>query len=60
MHGNGGQVLLRARPPAKPTRHSPEAQQMADGQGEAAWGTSGEDSTRTDKGISTDIRKSHA
>lgn len=27
---------LQARPPAKPARHSPEAQPMADGQGEAA------------------------
>jgi len=31
---------LQARPPAKPARHSPEAQPMADGQGEAAWGMS--------------------
>jgi len=29
---------LQARQPAKPARHSPEAQPMADGQGEAAWG----------------------
>jgi hypothetical protein len=29
---------IQARPPAKPARHSPEAQPMADGQGEAAWG----------------------
>ncbi len=33
---------MRARPPAKPARHSPEAKPMADGQGEAAWGTSGQ------------------
>jgi hypothetical protein len=33
---------LQARPPAKPARLSPEAQPMADGQGEAAWGTSGQ------------------
>jgi len=33
---------LQARPPAKPARHSPEAQPMADGQGEAARGTSGQ------------------
>jgi len=33
---------LQARPPAKPARHSPEAKPMADGQGEAAWGTSGQ------------------
>jgi len=33
---------MQARPPAKPARHSPEAQPMADGQGEAAWGTSGQ------------------
>ena len=32
----------RARPPAKPARHSPEAKPMADGKGEAAWGTSGQ------------------
>jgi hypothetical protein len=32
----------QARPPAKPTRHSPEAQPMADGEGEAARGTSGQ------------------
>jgi hypothetical protein len=25
-----------------PPRHSPEAQPIADGQGEAAWGTSGQ------------------
>jgi len=31
---------LQARPPAKPAQHSPEAQPMADGQGEAAWSTS--------------------
>jgi hypothetical protein len=31
---------LQARPPAEPARHSPEAQPMADGQGEAAWDTS--------------------
>jgi len=29
-------------PPAKRARHSPEAKPMADGQGEAAWGTSGQ------------------
>jgi len=34
--------LLQARPPAKPARHSPEAQPMADGQGETAWGVEGE------------------
>jgi len=33
---------LQVRPPAKPARHSPEAKPMADGQGEAAWGTSGQ------------------
>jgi hypothetical protein len=33
---------MRARPPAKPARHSPEAKPMADGQGEAARGTSGQ------------------
>jgi hypothetical protein len=33
---------MRARPPAKTARHSPEMQPMADGQGEAAWGTSGQ------------------
>jgi len=33
---------MQARPPAKPARHSPEAQPMADGQGEAACGTSGQ------------------
>jgi len=33
---------LQARPPAKPARHSLEAKPMADGQGEAAWGTSGQ------------------
>jgi len=33
---------LQARPPAKPARHSPEAKPMADGQGEAAWSTSGQ------------------
>jgi hypothetical protein len=33
---------MQARPPAKPTRHSPEAKPMAYGQGEAAWGTSGQ------------------
>jgi len=33
---------LQARPPAKPARHSHEAQPMADGQGEAAWVTSGQ------------------
>jgi len=33
---------MRARPPAKPARHLPEAQPMADGQGEAAWGTNGQ------------------
>jgi hypothetical protein len=27
----------QARPPAKPARHSPEAQLMADGQAEAEW-----------------------
>jgi len=36
---------LQARPPAKPARHSPEAQPMADGQGEAARGTSGQVNT---------------
>ncbi len=35
-------LQLQARPPAKPARHSPEAQPMADGQGEAAWGAEGE------------------
>jgi hypothetical protein len=30
---------MQARQPAKPARHSPEAQSMADGQGEAARGT---------------------
>jgi hypothetical protein len=29
---------MRARPPAKPARHSPEAKPMADGQGEAGLG----------------------
>jgi len=33
---------LQTRPPAKRARHSPEAKPMADGQGEAAWGTSGQ------------------
>jgi len=33
---------MRAHPPAKPARHSPEAKPMADGKGEAAWGTSGQ------------------
>jgi len=33
---------LQACPPAKPSRHSPEAQPLADGQGEAAWGTIGQ------------------
>ncbi len=33
---------MQARPPAKPFRHSPEAQPMADGQGETARGTSGQ------------------
>jgi len=33
---------LQACPPAKPARHSPEAKPMADGQGEAARGTSGQ------------------
>jgi len=33
---------LQARLPAKPVRHSPEAKPMADEQGEAAWGTSGQ------------------
>ena len=33
---------LQARPPAKPARYSPKAKPMADGQGEAAWGTSGQ------------------
>jgi hypothetical protein len=48
-----GPPAMRARPPAKPARHSPEAKPMADGptchcearagrQGEAAWGTSGQ------------------
>ena len=35
-------LQIQARPPAKPARHSPEAQPMADGQGEAAWGAEGE------------------
>jgi hypothetical protein len=35
-------LQIQARPPAKPARHSPEAQPMADGQGEAAWGAKGE------------------
>ena len=34
--------VMRARPPAKPARHSPEAKPMADGKGEAARGTSGQ------------------
>jgi hypothetical protein len=33
---------MQARPPAKTARHSPEAQPMADGQGEAVRGTSGQ------------------
>jgi hypothetical protein len=33
---------MGARPPVKPARHSPEAKPMADGQGEAAWGISGQ------------------
>ena len=32
---NIARLPLQARPPAKPARHSPEAQPMADGQGEA-------------------------
>jgi hypothetical protein len=35
-------LQIQARPPSKPARHSPEAQPMADGQGEAAWGAEGE------------------
>ncbi len=35
-------LQIQARPPAKPARHSPEAQPMADGQGDAAWGAEGE------------------
>ncbi len=35
-------LQIQARPPSKPARHLPEAQLMADGQGEAAWGTEGE------------------
>jgi len=35
-------LQLQARPPSKPVRHSPEAQPMADGQGEAAWGAEDE------------------
>ncbi len=35
-------LQIQARPPAKPARHSPEVQPMADGQGEAAWGAEGE------------------
>jgi hypothetical protein len=31
----------KAHPPAKPARHLPESQPMADGQGEAAWGVKG-------------------
>jgi hypothetical protein len=30
--------MIQARPPAKPARHSPEAQLTADGRAEAAWG----------------------
>ena len=36
---------MRAPPPVKPARHSPEAKPMADGQGEAARGASGQVNT---------------
>jgi len=42
LRGGRARLPLQARPPAKPTRQSPEAKPMADGQGEAAWGTSGQ------------------
>jgi len=40
--GEAARLPSQARPPAKPARHSPETQPMADGQGEAARGTSGQ------------------
>jgi len=36
---------MRAHLLTKPARHSPEAQPIADGQGEAAWGISGQVNT---------------